>query len=64
MVSRDIHRVESTDLDEAEGQSEKSKNYEQEPDIGNRIDNEVIYLNRYAGSEGLMGSENELSSSA
>ena len=41
------------------------KNYEQEPDEGNRIDNEVIYLNRHAGSEDLDGQrENELLSSA
>jgi len=41
------------------------KNYEQEPDVGKRIDNEVIYLNRHAGSEGQDGQgENELFSSA
>lgn len=47
------------------GRVRRVKNYEQEPDIGNRIDNEVIYLNRHAGNEGLDGQrENELFSSA
>ena len=47
------------------GRVRRVKNYEQEPDEGNRIDNEVIYLNRHAGSEDLDGQrENELLSSA
>lgn len=47
------------------GRVRRVKNYEQEPNVGNRIDNEVIYLNRHAGSEDLDGQrENELLSSA
>ena len=47
------------------GRVRRVKNYKQEPDERNRIDNEVIYLNRHAGSEDLHGQrENELLSSA
>ena len=46
------------------GRVRRVKNYEQEPDVGKRIDNEVIYLNKHAGSEGRDGQrENELLSS-